>query len=226
MDGAPAISATGVSKRYGSVEALNDVTVAMDGVATGLLGANGAGKSTLMRALLGLVRPDAGTLTILGLDAARDSRDIRRRVGYMPEGECLPRDPSAHVFVVHLAELRGLPRRAAVLRASEVLFQVGLEEERSRPIGTFSTGMRQRVKLAQALVLLDRVLDRAQPAHPGRRPAERPDSRLGVGPEVPQPLPERPAAHRARLEIRFELLALTAFPGRLRPRRALPHDLP
>jgi ABC-2 type transport system ATP-binding protein len=70
----------------------------------------------------------------------------------MPEGECLPRDPSAHVFVVHLAELRGLPRRAAVLRASEVLFQVGLEEERSRPIGTFSTGMRQRVKLAQALV--------------------------------------------------------------------------
>ena len=105
-----------------------------------------------MRALLGLVRPDAGTLTILGLDAARDSRDIRRRVGYMPEGECLPRDPSAHVFVVHLAELRGLPRRAAVLRASEVLFQVGLEEERSRPIGTFSTGMRQRVKLAQALV--------------------------------------------------------------------------
>jgi ABC-2 type transport system ATP-binding protein len=155
MDGATAsaaISATGVSKRYGSIEALNDVTVAIDGLATGLLGANGAGKSTLMRSLLGLVRPDTGTLTILGLDAARDSRDIRRRVGYMPEGECLPRDPSAHVFVVHLAELRGLPRRAAVLRASEVLFQVGLEEERSRPIGTFSTGMRQRVKHAQALV--------------------------------------------------------------------------
>ena len=152
MNGAPAIAATDVSKRYGDVAALTDVTVAIDGLATGLLGANGAGKSTLMRALLGLVRPDAGTLNILGLDAARDSRDIRRRVGYMPEGECLPRDPSAHVFVVHLAELRGLPRRAAVLRTSEVLFQVGLEEERSRPIGTFSTGMRQRVKLAQALV--------------------------------------------------------------------------
>ena len=155
MDGDPAmaaIAAAGVSKRYGSIEALTDVTVAIDGLATGLLGANGAGKSTLMRALLGLVRPDAGTLNILGLDAARDGRDIRRRVGYMPEGECLPRDPSAHVFVVHLAELRGLPRRAAVLRASEVLFQVGLEEERSRPIGTFSTGKRQRVKLAQALV--------------------------------------------------------------------------
>ena len=89
---------------------------------------------------------------MLGLDAEQHQRDIRLRVGYMPERECLPRDPSAHVFVVHLAELRGLPRRAAVLRASEVLFQVGLEEERSRPIGTFSTGMRQRVKLAQALV--------------------------------------------------------------------------
>ena len=155
MDGptaTAAISATGVSKRFGTVEALTDVTVGIDGLATGLLGANGAGKSTLMRALLGLVRPDAGALSVLGLDAARDQREIRLRVGYMPERECLPRDPSAHVFVVHLAELRGLPRRAAVLRASEVLFQVGLEEERSRPIGTFSTGMRQRVKLAQALV--------------------------------------------------------------------------
>jgi len=155
MDAAPAtaaITATGVSKRFGTVDALSDVTLAIDGMATGLLGANGAGKSTLMRALLGLVRPDAGALSVLGLDAAHDQRDIRLRVGYMPERECLPRDPSAHVFVVHLAELRGLPRRAAVLRASEVLFQVGLEEERSRPIGTFSTGMRQRVKLAQALV--------------------------------------------------------------------------
>jgi ABC-2 type transport system ATP-binding protein len=155
MDGATAtaaISATGVSKRFGTVDALTDVTVGIDGLATGLLGANGAGKSTLMRALLGLVRPDAGALSVLGLDAARHQREIRLRVGYMPERECLPRDPSAHVFVVHLAELRGLPRRAAVLRASEVLFQVGLEEERSRPIGTFSTGMRQRVKLAQALV--------------------------------------------------------------------------
>jgi ABC-2 type transport system ATP-binding protein len=155
MDAAPptaAITATGVSKRFGTVDALTDVTLALDGLATGLLGANGAGKSTLMRALLGLVRPDTGALSVLGLDAARDQRDIRLRVGYMPERECLPRDPSAHVFVVQLAELRGLPRRAAVLRASEVLFQVGLEEERSRPIGTFSTGMRQRVKLAQALV--------------------------------------------------------------------------
>jgi ABC-2 type transport system ATP-binding protein len=149
---APAIAVRGVSKRFGSVEALVDVTVDVDEIATGLLGANGAGKTTLMRALLGLVRPDAGELAVLGIDARRDADSVRRRIGYMPEHECLPREVSAADLVVHLAELRGLPRREAVLRASEVLFQVGLEEERSRAIGTFSTGMRQRVKLAQALV--------------------------------------------------------------------------
>jgi ABC-2 type transport system ATP-binding protein len=149
---APAIAVRGVSKRFGSVEALVDVTVDVDEIATGLLGANGAGKTTLMRALLGLVKPDAGDLSVLGIDARRDADSVRRRIGYMPEHECLPREVSAADLVVHLAELRGLPRREAVLRASEVLFQVGLEEERSRSIGTFSTGMRQRVKLAQALV--------------------------------------------------------------------------
>jgi ABC-2 type transport system ATP-binding protein len=149
---APAIAVRGVSKRFGSVEALVDVTVDVDEIATGLLGANGAGKTTLMRALLGLVRPDSGELSVLGIDARRDADSVRRRIGYMPEHECLPREVSAADLVVHLAELRGLPRREAVLRASEVLFQVGLEEERSRAIGTFSTGMRQRVKLAQALV--------------------------------------------------------------------------
>jgi ABC-2 type transport system ATP-binding protein len=141
-----------VSKRYGAVEALRDVTVEIDERATGLLGANGAGKSTLMKALLGLVEPDAGTLSVLGLDAARSAPQIRRRVGYMPEHDCLPRGMTAADLVVHLAEMRGLPRREAVLRASEVLFQVGLEEERSRLLGGFSTGMKQRVKLAQALV--------------------------------------------------------------------------
>ena len=152
MDTAPAIAARSVSKRFGAVEALREVSIAVTDPATGLLGANGAGKSTLMKALLGLVAPDAGTLSILGLDARRDGDAIRRRVGYMPEHDCLPRAMTAHDLVLHLAELRGLPRRVAVLRSSEVLFQVGLEEERSRPIGTFSTGMKQRVKLAQALV--------------------------------------------------------------------------
>ena len=146
------IAARGVSKRYGAVQALRDVTVSLDDVSTGLLGANGAGKSTLMKALLGLVAPESGSLSVLGLDAASAAHEIRRRVGYMPEHDCLPRGMTAADLVVHLAEMRGLPRRAAVLRASEVLFQVGLEEERSRLIGEFSTGMKQRVKLAQALV--------------------------------------------------------------------------
>src|SRR5689334_24807170 len=105
-----------------------------------------------MKALLGLVPPDAGRVEVLGIDAARHPGEIRRRLGYMPELDCLPLDMTARDLVVHLAELRGLPRRAAVLRASEVLFQVGLDEERTRLIGTFSTGMRQRTKLAQALV--------------------------------------------------------------------------
>jgi ABC-2 type transport system ATP-binding protein len=146
------VAAGGVSKRFGSVQALDDVSVEITASATGLLGANGAGKSTLMKALLGLVQPDAGTLEVLGIDVARHPEEVRRRLGYMPERDCLPLEMSARDLVVHMAELRGLPRRAAVLRASEVLFQVGLEEERSRLIGTFSTGMKQRTKLAQAIV--------------------------------------------------------------------------
>ena len=146
------VATSGVSKRFGSVQALDDVTVELTATATGLLGANGAGKSTLMKALLGLVEPDAGRVEVLGIDAARHPGEIRRRLGYMPERDCLPLEMTARDLVVHMAELRGLPRRAAVLRASEVLFQVGLEEERSRLIGTFSTGMKQRTKLAQALV--------------------------------------------------------------------------
>jgi ABC-2 type transport system ATP-binding protein len=146
------IATRGVSKRFGAVQALDDVSVELTATATGLLGANGAGKSTLMKAVLGLVPPDSGTVEVLGIDAARHPGEVRRRLGYMPERDCLPLEMTARDLVVHMAELRGLPRRAAVLRASEVLFQVGLEEERSRLIGTFSTGMKQRTKLAQALV--------------------------------------------------------------------------
>ncbi len=146
------VAAGGVSKRFGAVQALDDVSLEITAPATGLLGANGAGKSTLMKALLGLVQPDRGRLEVLGIDVARHPDEVRRRLGYMPERDCLPLEMSARDLVVHMAELRGLPRRAAVLRASEVLFQVGLEEERSRLIGTFSTGMKQRTKLAQAIV--------------------------------------------------------------------------
>jgi ABC-2 type transport system ATP-binding protein len=146
-----AISAEHLTVRYGELVALDDVSVSLAAPAIGLLGANGAGKSTLMRALLGLVAPSAGTVEVLGFDAAHRG-ELRRRLGYMPEHDCLPPAMTARDLVVHLAELRGLPRRQAALRASEVLFQVGLDEERSRLIGTFSTGMKQRVKLAQALV--------------------------------------------------------------------------
>ena len=146
------IGVEGVAKRFGSIIALDGVSLVLDAPATGLLGANGAGKSTLMKILLGLVRPDEGRVEVLGIDAAANGGELRRRLGYMPELECLPLDMTARDLVVHMAELRGLPRRDAVLRASEVLFQVGLEEERSRLIRTFSTGMRQRAKLAQALV--------------------------------------------------------------------------
>jgi ABC-2 type transport system ATP-binding protein len=166
----PLIEATGVTKRFGQVTALDDVSAAVTTPALGLLGANGAGKSTLMKAMLGLVNPDAGRVRVLGMDAAHQAREIRRRLGYMPENMCLPMGMTARDFIVHMGELRGLPRRVAVLRASEVLFQVGLEEERSRLIRTFSIGMRQRTNLAQAivhspsLVILDEPTNGLDPA--------------------------------------------------------------
>jgi ABC-2 type transport system ATP-binding protein len=164
------IGASGVSKRFGEVDALRDVDLAMGHQAVGLLGANGAGKSTLMRVILGLIKPDAGSIEVLGLDASRRPWELRRRLGYMPEHDCLPLGMSAADFIVHMAEVRGLPHRAAVLRASQVLFQVGLDEERSRLIRTFSVGMRQRTNLAQAivhspdLVILDEPTNGLDPA--------------------------------------------------------------
>ena len=152
MNGAPAIAATDVSKRYGDVAALTDVTVAIDGLATGLLGANGAGKSTLMRALLGLVRPDTGTSTSSASTppaTAATSGGASATCRRASACRAIRRRTCSSCTWPSCAACRA---GAAVLRASEVLFQVGLEEERSRPIGTFSTGMRQRVKLAQALV--------------------------------------------------------------------------
>jgi ABC-2 type transport system ATP-binding protein len=147
-----AIECAGVGKQFGSVQALRDVTVSIDAPSTGLLGANGAGKSTLMRVILGLLVPDGGRVRVLGHDATTDRAEIRRRVGYMPEHKCLPTDMSAQDLCVHIAQLRGLGRRDARRRASEVLFAVGLEEERRRLISTYSLGMSQRTKLAQALV--------------------------------------------------------------------------
>ncbi len=170
---APVIEATGVSVRFGSVQALDAVDVRVDAPATGLLGANGAGKSTLMKAVLGLLQPQAGTLRVFGEEVGAGAHELRRRIGYMPEHDCLPLEMAASDLVVHLAQLRGLPRRVAIRRASEALFVVGLEEERSRLIGTYSTGMRQRAKLAQAivhspeLVILDEPTNGLDPAGRG-----------------------------------------------------------
>jgi ABC-2 type transport system ATP-binding protein len=171
-DREPRIDVEGVVKRYGSVVALDGVTARVTDRAVGLLGANGAGKSTLMRSMLGLIRPDEGQISVLGMDAAERSWEIRRQLGYMPEHDCLPMGMTARDLVVHLGELRGLPRRVAVLRASEVLFQVGLEEERSRLIRTFSVGMKQRTNLAQAIVHSPRLVILDEPTN-GLDPAGR-----------------------------------------------------
>lgn len=119
---------------------------------TGLVGANGAGKTTFIRILLGLLHPTAGQVRVLGADPGMEPLEVRGRVGYMPEGNCLPNDQTAADFVAYAAELAGVPAGEARRRASETLFLVGLEEERFRYLGDFSTGMRQRVKLAQAIV--------------------------------------------------------------------------
>jgi ABC-2 type transport system ATP-binding protein len=119
---------------------------------TGLVGANGAGKSTLIKLLLGILTPTVGTATVLGMDTQTQTIDIRSIVGYMPEGPCLPLDQTAADFLVYAAGTAGLPKRAARQRASDVLTLVGLNEERFRYLGDFSTGMKQRAKLAQAIV--------------------------------------------------------------------------
>ena len=146
------IATSGLTKRYGKILALDKVDLAVPRAAVGLLGPNGAGKSTLLRILLGLTRADGGSAAVLGRDAIKDSRELRMRVGYMPEIDSLPDGATAADFVSHMAEMSGLPRRAARQRAADVLYHVGLDEERYRLVKGFSTGMKQRVKLAQAIV--------------------------------------------------------------------------
>ncbi len=146
------ITTSGLTKRYGAVVAVSDLTVDVAAGVVGLVGANGAGKSTLLKMLLGLLPATSGSAQVLGHDVASEGPQIRQRVGYMPEHDCLPPDVSATEFVVHMAQLSGLPRAAARERTADVLRHVGLYEERYRPMGGYSTGMKQRVKLAQALV--------------------------------------------------------------------------
>jgi ABC-2 type transport system ATP-binding protein len=141
-----------LTKRYPGVTALDDLTVEVPRGLVGLVGANGAGKTTMFRLMLGLARPSEGRLEVCGVDVAADPIEVRSRLGYMPEHECLPLDQTAADVVATFGELSGLPARDARQRASDILDLVGLDEARFRPISGFSTGMRQRTKLAQALV--------------------------------------------------------------------------
>ena len=146
------IATDGLGHAYGNVVALHDLDLAVPPGRIGLVGANGAGKSTLIRIMLGILRPTVGIARVFGLDSRTEELTIRSRVGYMPEADCLPLDVTASDFLYHAAALAGLPGKAARQRASDVLSLVGLDEERFRQLGGFSTGMKQRTKLAQAIV--------------------------------------------------------------------------
>lgn len=148
----PAVEIRGLTKRFGRVLALDNVDLAIPRTAVGLLGANGAGKTTLLRILLGLSTPTAGETRVLGFSSRGDGVRLREQVGFMPESAVLPEATTAADLVGHMAQMSGLPARAARQRAADVLYQVGLDEERYRLIKGLSTGMKQRVKLAQAIV--------------------------------------------------------------------------
>jgi ABC-2 type transport system ATP-binding protein len=147
----PLLSAERLTKHYDKVVALNEVSFSISDGITGLLGENGAGKSTAIKIFLGLTRATSGSATVLG-ENAFTSLSVRRRLGYMPEHDCLHSQVTAAEFLTHMAELSGLPPSAARTRAADTLRHTGLFEERYRPIGEYSTGMKQRVKLGQALV--------------------------------------------------------------------------
>jgi ABC-2 type transport system ATP-binding protein len=148
----PLVAARGLTKRYPKVTALDDLHLELTAGIIGLVGANGAGKSTFIKLMLGLIEPTSGSVQVLGMDAIRQGHEVRQFVGYMPEHDCLPPDVSATEFVAHMAQVSGLPRSASRERTAEILRHVGLFEERYRQIGGYSTGMKQRVKLAQSLV--------------------------------------------------------------------------
>ncbi|MEU3028976.1 ABC transporter ATP-binding protein [Streptomyces incarnatus] len=172
------IATESLSKRFPRVTALDRLSVDIGPGVTGLVGANGAGKSTLIKILLGLSPATEGSARVLGLDIATEGAAIREQVGYMPEHDCLPPDVSATEFVVHMARMSGLPPTAARERTADTLRHVGLYEERYRPIGGYSTGMKQRVKLAQALVHDPRLVFLDEPTN-GLDPVGR-DEMLGL----------------------------------------------
>ncbi|MEE8105563.1 MAG: ABC transporter ATP-binding protein [Planctomycetota bacterium] len=145
------ISTENLTKHFGATLALESVSCAIEPGTTGLLGPNGAGKTTLLRILLGLL-PAKGKATVLDIDPMRQPLAVRARLGYMPESECLIPGLTGVEAVSFMGRISGMPSRAALQRAHEVLYFVGLGEARYREVGEFSTGMQQRLKLAQALV--------------------------------------------------------------------------
>ncbi len=163
-----------LTKRYPSVTALDALTIEVEPGIIGLVGANGAGKSTLLKILLGLIPATSGHARLFDLDVVSQGTDLRQFVGYMPEHDCLPGDMTATDFVSHMAQMNGLPRAHARERTAETLRHVGLFEERYREIRGYSTGMKQRVKLAQALVHDPRLMLLDEPTN-GLDPAGRDD---------------------------------------------------
>jgi len=156
--------------QYGRFTALNGFSCEIPEGATGLLGPNGAGKTTLIKTLLGFVKPTSGTGQVMGLDIETGGREIRQKVGLMPEQDCHIPGMSAVQFVAYAGELAGMPAAQAMRRAHEVLEYCQLGEARYRNVETYSTGMKQRIKLAQALVhgpkllLLDEPTNGLDPA--------------------------------------------------------------
>src|ERR1041385_3673320 len=161
----PLIELAGLGVRFGARDILKDLRVSLSGRTIGLLGPNGAGKSTLIQALLGFCPLSAGTASIFGHDIRREQRRIRTLVGYMPENDSFIANMTAVSFIRMMAELSGLPSEAALERAHEVLFYVGLGEARYRTLGTYSLGMKQLAKLAQAIAHGPRLLILDEPTN-------------------------------------------------------------
>lgn len=148
----PLLQLSGLSLWYGAFQAIKDITLTLPHGRIGLLGPNGAGKSSLLKVLLGLIRPTSGSGSVLGLDIAKAGPKLRRLIGFMPEADALVPGLKGAEYVALAGELYGMPRREALRRAHEILTTLELEEARYRRLEEYSTGMKQRLKLAQALV--------------------------------------------------------------------------